>query len=64
MFGQKAIWVKTNFGTEKLLCPKKTMGLKKMSGPKKSYVQKIFGFDIYEAYVNLVFGFPLHRGWG
>ena len=49
MFGQKAIWVKTNFGTEKLLCPKKTMGLKKMSGPKKSYVQKFFGFDIYEA---------------
>ena len=38
--GQKAIWVKTNFGTEKLLSPKKTMGQKKMLGLKKSYVQK------------------------
>ena len=34
-FGHKAILVKTNFVTEKLLDPKKTMGLKKVLGLKK-----------------------------
>ena len=46
-FSQKEIWVNTNFETEKILCPKETMGIKKMWGPKRFFRLKEFGIGKY-----------------